>query len=53
MQYADDTEMFLDGTEDSLKEALEILNSFYIMSALRIKDGKDSRNLDWLINLFC
>ena len=39
-QYADDTPMFLDGTEDSLKEALEILNSFYIMSGLRINVEK-------------
>ena len=44
MQYADGTQMFLDDTEDSLKEALEILNSFYIMSGLRTKRGKDSRN---------
>ena len=39
-QYADDTQIFLDGTEDSLKEALEILNSFYIMSGLRINVEK-------------
>ena len=40
-QYADDTQMFLDGTEDSLKEALEILNSFYIIvSGLRINVEK-------------
>ena len=32
--------MFLDGTEDSLKEALEILNSFFIMSGLRINVEK-------------
>ena len=32
--------MFLDGTEDSLKEALEILNSFYVMSGLRINVEK-------------
>ena len=31
-QYADDTQMFLDGTENSLKKALEILHSFYKMS---------------------
>ena len=32
--------MFLDGTEDSRKEASEILNSFYIMSGLRINVEK-------------
>ena len=38
--YAHDMQMFLDGTEDSLKEALEMLNSFYIMSGLRINMEK-------------
>ena len=32
--------MFLDGTEDSLKEALEILIFFYIMFGLRINVEK-------------
>lgn len=39
-QYADDTQLFLDGTEDSLKEALEILYSFYKMSGLKINVEK-------------
>ena len=43
-QYTDDMQMFLDGTEDSLKEALEILNSFYIMTSLRINVEKTRAN---------
>lgn len=39
-QYADDTQIFLDGTESSLKEALIILNKFYIMSGLKINEEK-------------
>ena len=35
-QYADDTQMFLDGTEKSLKETLSILNLYYNMSGLKI-----------------
>ena len=34
-QYADDTQIFLDGTEKSLKETLNILKTFYIMSGLK------------------
>ena len=39
-QYADDTQLFLDGTEDLLKEALEILYTFYKMSGLKINVDK-------------
>ena len=39
-QYADDTQIFLDGTEDSLKETLLILNKFYLMSGLKINVEK-------------
>ena len=28
-QYADDTQLFLDGTEQSLKETLNVLKLFY------------------------
>ena len=35
-QYADDTQIFLNGTEDSLQEALPILNTSYKMSGLKI-----------------
>ena len=35
-QYADDTQIFLDGTEKSLKETLSILNLYYNMSGLKI-----------------
>lgn len=39
-QYADDTQIFLDGTEASLKESLNILNTFYQMSGLKINFEK-------------
>ena len=39
-QYADDTQMFLDGTEPSLKNALVILRKFYLMSGLNINLDK-------------
>ena len=29
-QYADDTQIFLDGTEKSLQETLSVLDNFYI-----------------------
>ena len=39
-QYADDTQLFLDGTEQSLKETLKILNLYYSMSGLKINIEK-------------
>lgn len=39
-QYADDTQVFLDGTEKSLKETLSILKEFYYMSGLKINVEK-------------
>ena len=39
-QYADDTQMFLDGSESSLKHALIILQKFYQMSGLKINLDK-------------
>lgn len=39
-QYADDTQMFLDGTEKSLRNALETLETFYHMSGLKINIDK-------------
>ena len=33
-QYADDTQIFLDGTELSLKNTLKTLNIFYLMLGL-------------------
>ena len=39
-QYADDTEIFLDGTEISLKETLRTLDIFYLMSGLKINVEK-------------
>ena len=39
-QYADDTQIFLDGSEKSLREALLILDTFYRMSGLKINGEK-------------
>ena len=39
-QYADDTQIFLDGTELSLKNTLKTLNIFYLMSGLKLNIDK-------------
>ena len=39
-QYADDTQIFLDGTEISLRKTLEKLNTFYLMSGLKLNIEK-------------
>ena len=39
-QYADDTQLFLDGNEDSLKQSLVMLNTYYKMSGLKINVEK-------------
>ena len=39
-QYADDTQLILDGTEKSSKAALNLLKQFYIMSGLKINVDK-------------
>ena len=39
-QYADDTQLILDVTEKSLKAALDILKTYYIMSGLKINVDK-------------
>ena len=39
-QYADDTQIFLDGSELSLRETLNTLNQFYNMSGLKINVEK-------------
>ena len=39
-QYADDTQIFLDGTEQSLREALSVLDRFYAISGLKINIEK-------------
>ena len=39
-QYEDDTQLILDGTEKSLKAALNLLKQFYIMSGLKINVDK-------------
>ena len=40
LQYADDTQLILDGTEKSLKAPLDILKTYYIMSGLKINVDK-------------
>ena len=39
-QYADDTQLILNGTEKSLKAALDLLKTYYIMSGLKINVDK-------------
>ena len=39
-QYADDTQLFLDGTEESLRKTLNILHTFDNMSGLKINVEK-------------
>lgn len=39
-QYADDTQIFLDGSETSLKVTLGLLKKFYKMSGLKINEDK-------------
>ena len=39
-QYADDTQVFLNGTEESLRETLSVLDMFYHMSGLKINIEK-------------
>lgn len=39
-QYADDTQLFLDGTESSLEAAIKTLNTFYKMSGLKLNIEK-------------
>ena len=41
-QYADDTKLFLDGKEQSLKETLNVFKIFYLMSGLKINVEKTS-----------
>ena len=42
LQYADDTTIILDGTENSLLETLKLLDTFYKMSGLKINIEKTS-----------
>ena len=39
-QYADDTQLFLNGSENSVREALDVLHKFYEMSGLKINVEK-------------
>ena len=40
LQYADDTSIFLDGTEGSLLATLELLESFHKISGLKVNIEK-------------
>ena len=50
-QYADDTYILLDGTEQSLRENHQILSKFYNLSGLKNEEKKQS-NMDWCKKLF-
>ena len=39
-QYADDTQIFLDGSENSLHQLMLILKKFYNMSGLKVNEDK-------------
>ena len=39
-QYADDTKIFLDGTEKSLRETLKTVNAFYKLSGVKFNVEK-------------
>ena len=39
-QYADDTQLLLDGSESTLNETLNVLNTFYLMSGLKLNVEK-------------
>ena len=39
-QYADDTKLILDGTNESLKASLKMLDEFYEVSGLKLNDKK-------------
>ena len=45
LQYADDTQLLLDGSEISLKKALRTLKQYYIMSGLKKMAFSDLKNV--------
>ena len=47
-QYADDTQIFLNGSEISLKKTLDKLQLFYSTSGLKINVEKNKSNMDWI-----
>ena len=42
-QYADGTQIILDGTEQYLRESLQILSKFHNLSGLKINEEKKNR----------
>ena len=49
-QYADDTQLFLDGSELSLHSALSILNKLYNMSGININFIQELCGYDLCVN---
>ena len=47
-QYTDDTTLILDGSRESLKACLQMLDDFYAVSGLRLNDKKNRSPLDWI-----
>ena len=47
-QYADDTGIFMNGTDNSLKNALDLLDQFSKYSGLTPNFEKNTMHLDWL-----
>ena len=45
-QYADDTILFVNGSKNSLREKLDVLQTFYEMSGLKIKIDETKSDLD-------
>ena len=50
-QYADDTQVFLNGSKNSLHQLMLILKKFYNMSGLKINE--DKTNALWILKKMC
>ena len=51
-RYADDTQLFLNASEKSFKTALNVLQTFYKISGLKINVEKNYSYLNWYIKPF-
>ena len=49
-QFADDTALSLDGSEESFNEAVRVLTSFALVSGLKINFEKNSSYMDWFMS---
>ena len=47
-QYADDTQLLLDGSEESLRETLRVLERYYKMSLTGLKINVDKTKAIWI-----